>query len=119
MVTIASKVCHQDMGVTQQQMCAQAEAVMHQQIQIAFIKHLSFCRQRVLGETSLEVATTWLNLGGVLRAAGKLEEAESACRQCLDIRERQLGSQHTDTAAAQIGKPSWAIWLLVRPYEHK
>ena len=61
------------------------------------------CRQRVLGENSLEVATTWLNLGGVLRAAGKLEEAESACRQCLDIRERQLGSQHTDTAAAQIG----------------
>jgi hypothetical protein len=58
----------------------------------------------VLGESSLEVATTWLNLGGVLRAAGKLEEAESACRQCLDIRERQLGSQHTDTAAAQIGE---------------
>lgn len=58
----------------------------------------------MLGESSLEVATTWLNLGGVLRAAGKLEEAESACRQCLDIRERQLGSQHTDTAAAQIGK---------------
>lgn len=63
------------------------------------------CRQRVLGENSLEVATTWLNLGGVLRAAGKLEEAESACRQCLDIRERQLGSQHSDTAAAQIGEP--------------
>ena len=58
----------------------------------------------MLGESSLEVATTWLNLGGVLRAAGKLEEAESACRQCLDIRERQLGSQHTDTAAAQIGE---------------
>jgi len=63
-----------------------------------------WCRQRVLGENSLEVATSWLNLGGVLRAAGKLEEAEDACRQCLDIRERQLGSQHTDTAAAQIGQ---------------
>ena len=52
------------------------------------------------------MAATWLNLGSVLRAAGKLEEAEGACRQCLGIRERQLGSQHTDTAAAQIGKPA-------------
>ena len=58
----------------------------------------------MLGEDSLEVAATWLNLGSVLRAAGKLEEAEGACRQCLGIRERQLGSQHTDTAAAQIGE---------------
>lgn len=57
----------------------------------------------MLGEESLEVAATWLNLGTVLRAAGKLEEAEGACRQCLSIRERQLGSQHTETAAAQIG----------------
>jgi len=70
----------------------------------------------VLGESSLEVATTWLNLGGVLRAAGKLEEAESACRQCLDIRERQLGSQHTDTAAAQIGEHC-SILCCVRPHE--
>lgn len=66
----------------------------------------------MLGETSLEVATTWLNLGAVLRAAGKLDEAESACRQCLDIRERQLGSQHTDTAAAQIGKLTTAFACL-------
>ena len=65
---------------------------------------LMLCRQRVLGEDSLEVATTWLNLGSVLRAAGKLEEAEGACRQCLDIREHQLGPQHSDTAAAQIGR---------------
>lgn len=70
---------------------------------------MSCCRQRVLGETSLEVASTWLNLGAVLRAAGKLQEAEDACRQCLDIRERQLGSQHTDTAAAQIGQSVRAI----------
>ena len=69
----------------------------------------------MLGENSLEVATTWLNLGGVLRAAGKLEEAESACRQCLDIRERQLGSQHTDTAAAQIGgHATWQLHDLVQ-----
>ncbi len=67
----------------------------------------------MLGENSLEVATTWLNLGGVLRAAGKLEEAESACRQCLDIRERQLGSQHTDTAAAQIGQHFLACSILL------
>lgn len=63
----------------------------------------------MLGEESLEVASTWLNLGGVLRAAGKLEEAEEACRQCLGIRERQLGLQHTDTAAAQIGKASLTV----------
>ena len=106
----------------QQPIFAQAKAARHliqnQHIQNALFKHLSCCRQRVLGETSLEVATTWLNLGGVLRAAGKLEEAESACRQCLDIRERQLGSQHTDTAAAQIGKLTQAICLLVRLHAH-
>lgn len=77
---------------------------MDEQAKLPAWKHVWCCRQRVLGETSLEVASTWLNLGAVLRAAGKLEEAEDACRQCLDIRERQLGSQHTDTAAAQIGQ---------------
>lgn len=65
----------------------------------------------MLGEDSLEVASTWLNLGSVLRAAGKLEEAEGACRQCLGIRERQLGSQHTDTAAAQIGEACCAPYV--------
>jgi len=87
-------------------MPAQGEAAgqLDEQVKLPSLKHVLCCRQRVLGETSLEVASTWLNLGAVLRTAGKLKEAEDACRQCLDIRERQLGSQHTDTAAAQIGQ---------------
>ena len=44
-----------------------------------------------------------LGLGCLLQQLGQLPEAEQLCRQCLEIREAQLGPQHAETAAALMG----------------
>jgi tetratricopeptide (TPR) repeat protein len=50
-----------------------------------------------LGADDLSVATTYANLGDLLRERGRLDDAEAAQSKALDIRRRRLGPQHAQT----------------------
>jgi serine/threonine protein kinase len=50
-----------------------------------------------LGADDLSVATTYSNLGDLLRERGRLDDAEAAQTKALDIRRRRLGAQHAQT----------------------
>jgi non-specific serine/threonine protein kinase/serine/threonine-protein kinase len=50
-----------------------------------------------LGSDDLSVATTYANLGDLLRERGRLDDAEAAQSKALDIRRRRLGPQHAQT----------------------
>jgi Tfp pilus assembly protein PilF len=54
----------------------------------------------VLGGEHPEVAYTLNNLGTVMRAEGKLDEARGYYERALAIREKTLGPEHPDVAAS-------------------
>jgi serine/threonine protein kinase len=54
-----------------------------------------------LGADDLSVATTYANLGDLLRERGRLDEAESAQSKALEIRRRRLGPQHAQTVRTE------------------
>jgi eukaryotic-like serine/threonine-protein kinase len=54
-------------------------------------------RRRTLGEEHLDTLGSINNLGILLRAQGKLAEAEGYFRQALETRRRLLGEEHPDT----------------------
>ena len=54
-----------------------------------------------LGADDLSVATTYSNLGDLLRERGRLADAESAQSKALDIRRRRLGTQHAQTVRTE------------------
>jgi hypothetical protein len=67
------------------------------------------CRFAKAGEGSLETAAVQHLLGQALKALGgdRLQDATAAFAACLATRERILGPQHPDTAAALLGaRPS-------------
>ncbi len=55
-------------------------------------------RRRALGDEHPNVAVDLHNLGVVLRAAGRREEAAAALRDALALRRRTLGDAHPQTA---------------------
>ncbi|MFM8731379.1 MAG: tetratricopeptide repeat protein, partial [Phycisphaerales bacterium] len=54
-----------------------------------------------LGADDLSVATTYSNLGDLLRERGRLADAEAAQSKALDIRRRRLGPQHAQTVRTE------------------
>ena len=54
-------------------------------------------RERVLGVDHPDTLSSVNNLGSLLKAQGKLEEAEVLYRRALEGRERVLGVDHPDT----------------------
>jgi tetratricopeptide (TPR) repeat protein len=57
-------------------------------------------RERVLGPTHPDTATSFNDLASLYRRQGKYELAEPLYQRALDIRERVLGPEHPDTAAS-------------------
>ena len=51
---------------------------------------------------SLQVAASYVNLGGLLKALGRQREALPYFMKALDIRERAFGPEHPDVSGAQL-----------------
>ena len=51
---------------------------------------------------SLQMAASYVNLGGLLKALGRQREALPYFMKALDIRERDFGSEHPDASGAQL-----------------
>ena len=50
----------------------------------------------------LQVAASYVNLGGLLKALGRQREALPYFMKALDIRERAFGPEHPDVSGAQL-----------------
>jgi non-specific serine/threonine protein kinase/serine/threonine-protein kinase len=57
-------------------------------------------RRRVLGEEHPDTLLSISNMGVLLRAQGKLDQAEPYYREALEKRRRVLGEEHPDTLAS-------------------
>ena len=55
-------------------------------------------RRAQFGNDHIDVATSLINLSGVIRQRGKGEEAEQAVREAMEIQKRVLGPRHPDVA---------------------
>ena len=82
-------------------------------------------RRRVLGPEHPDTLASSNNLALLVQQRGRLDEAESLLRQCLEIKRRVLGSEHTETLTtmqnlailySQMGRNSEAEPLLVEAY---
>jgi len=54
----------------------------------------------VLGDAHPDTAQSLNNMGGLLKAMGRLEEARPFYQQALDIRQKVLGDAHPDTGTS-------------------
>ncbi len=80
-------------------------AHMHSLLGNAKEAEAALVRARLIGEQEKEehplvLAETLLLQADLLRAAGKLSEAQAAAQQGLDLRRAQLGTEHPDVAEA-------------------